>query len=132
MNADYNHSSQSQRNTSMSTTTASDLPYSGPSRPESSLSFVSNGGTKTKKKRSWWQKLMGSKEEDEKNGSSGNGTPLHKKRTSTVMEKDEPKEVLPPRKKGPPPPKLPELRDVRREGQADGGFGGDDMFSNIR
>lgn len=130
MNADYNHSSQSQR---MSTTNASNLPYSGPSRPESSLSFVSSGGTKTKKKRSWWQKLMGAKEEDEKTGgSNGNGTPLHKKRTSTVMEKDEPKEVMPPRKKGPPPPKLPELKGVSREGGKEGGFGGDDMFSNIR
>ena len=75
---------------------------------------------------------MGSKEEDEKNESNRNGTPLHKKRTSTVIEKDEPKEVLPPRKKGPPPPKLPELRGVSTEGKADGGFGGDDMFSNIR
>lgn len=130
MNADYTSSNQpqSQRNTSMSTNDG--LPYSGPSRPESSLSFVSSGGTKTKKKRSWWQKLMGAKEEDETKGA--NGTPLHKKRTSTVMEKDEPNEALPPRKKGPPPPKLPELRGVSREGKADGGFGGDDMFSNIR
>lgn len=70
---------------------------------------------------------MGAKEEDETKGS--NGTPLHRKRTSTLLEMNEPKQ--PPRKKGPPPPKLPELRGVSR-GKEDGGFGGDDMFSNIK
>ena len=79
---------------------------------------------------------MGKEEKDAvNNGGKGglngaNGTPMARKRTSTVLEQQEPREQ--PRKKGPPPPTLPQLRGVSREGKADGSFGGDDMFSNIK
>lgn len=80
---------------------------------------------------------MGKGEENKEiSVNDANGTSAQRKRTSTVMEKDEPREVrevqLPPKKKGPPPPTLPALRGVSREGKADGSFGGDDMFINIR
>lgn len=113
------------------------------SRPESSLSFISSGGTKQKRKRSWWQKLLGTDKEDDKDQ-------LKRKRTSTLMEVDEqgqgesaqgrmngvnglqqhqqPQTV---KNRGPPPPQLPQLRGVSRDGTAEGGLG-EDMFKDIR
>lgn len=73
------------------------------------------------------------KGDEETSLNGANGIAVQRKRTSTVMEKEEPREEqLPPKKNGPPPPTLPALRGVSREGKADGSFGGDDMFINIR
>ncbi len=113
------------------------------SRPESSLSFISSGGTKQKRKRNWWQKLLGTDKEDDKDQ-------LKRMRTSTLMEVDEqgqggsgqevangvdvlqqyqqPQTV---KNRGPPPPQLPQLRGVSRDGTAGGGLG-EDMFKDIR